>query len=98
MHLFTYVLHLFKLFEAYRRYNVNMNCEEWLLKLIRIEASANMAKIPHFGPIWGFQNFQKPIFLSLLVSLTPKFVSELQNYFCSSKKNFGVVRQKIWIL
>ena len=45
-----------------------------------------MAKIPHFGPIWGFQNFQKPIFLSFLVSLTTNFFSELQNYFCSSQQ------------
>ena len=74
MNLFTYVLHPFsKLLEAYTMHNASLNYAKYLLKLIRIQVRDNMAKIPRFCQILGFQNFQKPIFLSLLVSLTPNF-------------------------
>ena len=42
-----------------------------------------------FDPFLRFQNFQNLKFLSFLVFHQKFFFSELQNYFCSTKKIFG---------
>ena len=47
-----------------------------------------------FDPFLRFQNFQKLKFLSFLVFHQKFFFSELQNYFCSTKKIFGSAAQK----